>query len=393
MRQTLINYFWHLPIAILANIVYGFPSKKLKVIGVTGTSGKTTTSHLIYHLLDSAGYKAALISTIGAKIGKQNVETGLHVTNPEAFPLQKILKHIHAGGFEYVVLEVTSHGLDQFRTWGIEFLYGVLTNISHEHLDYHKTMARYTAAKLKLIKQAQTAVLNSKDSSFLPALKAAKRRVIEYDSSQAVGLPPLLRGDFNRANVAAAQAVVLDLGVSREEISGWLKTFPSLPGRMELIQEKPFKIFIDFAHKPDALEKVLTSLRTMAGAKGRVIIVFGSAGLRDRLKRPVMGAIAAKLADLTVLTAEDPRTESAEDIIEQIASGYRKVKKPKSHRLFREPDRQKAINLAIKLARPGDVLVALGKSHEKSMCFGKIEYPWSEHQAVLKALKLKKEGK
>ncbi len=372
----------------MANWWFGYPSRFLKVIGVTGTSGKTTTAHLIYHLLHQAGFKVALISSIAAKIGQKTIETGLHVTNPDPWPLQRLLKLIKEKNYQYVVLEVTSHGLDQYRCWGIGFDYGILTNISHEHLDYHKTLERYREAKLKLVQSSQTAVLNRVDPSFPAALSAAKGKTIEYGPDDALGLPPALPGEFNKANVAAAQAVAVDLGVAKTEIIASLKSFPSLPGRMEFILEKPFKIVIDFAHKPDALEKALTWLRSKT--KGRLIAVFGCAGLRDRLKRPIMGAISARLAEITILTAEDPRTEDVNKIIEAIAGGWRAVKKPKSHRLLIEPDRQKAINLAISLAKPGDVVGLFGKSNEKSMCFGTIEYPWSEHRAVLLALKLKK---
>ncbi len=388
LPQRLINLLWHLPQAVWANWWFGYPSRSLKVIGVTGTSGKTTTAHLLYHLLQKAGFKVALVSTIAAKIGQKTVETGLHVTNPDPWPLQRLLKLIKEKNYQYVVLEVTSHGLDQFRTWGIYFDYGVLTNVSHEHLDYHQTLERYLEAKLKLVRGCRIAVLNKADPSFAAALAAASGKIIEYDSGAAWGLPPTLVGEFNRANVAAAQAVALDLGLSKAEIIASLKSFPSLPGRMEFIQEKPFKIVIDFAHKPDALEKALTWLRSKT--KGRLIAVFGCAGLRDRLKRPIMGAISARLAEITILTAEDPRTEDVNKIIEAIAVGWRGEKKAKNHRLLIEPDRQKAINLAISLARPGDVVGLFGKSHEKSMCFGTIEYPWSEHRAVLSALKLKK---
>src|SRR3972149_7310050 len=163
--QVLKNYFYHLPQAILANRHFHYPSRRLKIIGVTGTSGKTTTSHLIYHLLNENGFKVALISTIAAKIGNDELDTGLHVTNPEPFPLQQLLLNIANQDYQYVVLEVTSHGLDQFRVWGIKFDYGVITNITHEHLDYHRNMARYRQAKFRLLKQSRMAVLNSHDAS------------------------------------------------------------------------------------------------------------------------------------------------------------------------------------------------------------------------------------
>lgn len=363
VKQWLINRFWHLPQAVLANLWYGWPSRHLKVIGVTGTSGKTTTAHLIYHLLRQAGFKVALISSVSVP--------GLHVTNPDPFTLQKMLHQLTRQKREYLVLEVTSHGLDQFRCWGISFDYGVLTNISHEHLDYHKTLERYLQAKLKLIRSAKIAVLNRNDSSFKLARAAARGKIVTFTD----------KPDFMAANNNAAMAVALDLGIDRAKIGAALAGFSGVTGRMEVVQEKPFKIVIDFAHKPDALEKALKFLRR--NLKGRIIAVFGCAGLRDWLKRPMMGEISGRLADVTILTAEDPRTENVNGIIQQIKAGFKSKKK-----LYSEPDRQKAINLAIRLAKPGDVVALFGKSHEKSMCFGTIELAWSEHQAVKKALKL-----
>ncbi|MBU2052237.1 UDP-N-acetylmuramoyl-L-alanyl-D-glutamate--2,6-diaminopimelate ligase [Patescibacteria group bacterium] len=361
--QRLINLFWHLPQAILANLWFGYPSRRLKVIGVTGTSGKTTTAHLIHHLLQAVGFKVALISSISAP--------GLHVTNPEPFTLQKMLKKLVGQGYQYLVLEVTSHGLDQYRNWGIPFTYGVLTNITHEHLDYHRFFNQYRQAKLKLVRLAKIAVLNRDDPSFKLAQAVARGKTLIFTD----------KPDFLAANVNAATAVALDLGIGRQKIEAALKSFPGIPGRMEVVLEKPFTVVIDFAHKPDALEKALQFLRRRT--KGRIIAVFGCAGLRDHLKRPIMGEISGRLADMTILTAEDPRTEEVNQIINEIKTGFNTRKK-----LYLEPDRQKAINLAIRLAKPGDVVGLFGKAHEKSMCFGTIEYPWSEHQAVKKALKL-----
>lgn len=339
IRQKLINYFWHLPVAVLANLVYGFPSRKLIVIGITGTSGKTTVSHLLHHILVKAGIKAALLSTVSVP--------GLHVTNPGPFVLQKLLSQYLKDGYTHVVLEVTSHGLDQNRNWGVKFDFGLITNITREHLDYHKTMANYRKAKEKLLKMA--------------------RVTVKFTQSQ----------DFATANLNAATALAGAVGVNRLVINQAIKTFPGVSGRMELVYDKDFKIYIDFAHKPDALEKALTYLKPKT--KGKLIAVFGCAGLRDKGKRPIMGEIACRLADQVILTAEDPRTEAAGDIIEQIAAGCR-------GNCLKIPDRQEAINRAISLAKPGDTVVCLGKAQEKSMCFGRIEYPWNEYAAVKKAV-------
>jgi UDP-N-acetylmuramoyl-L-alanyl-D-glutamate--2,6-diaminopimelate ligase len=384
----LVNHLWHLPKAVLANLYYGFPSKKLTVIGITGTSGKTTTAHLIYHLLQKNGFKTALISTISAKIGKQEIDIGLHVTNPDPFLLQKLLKRIVGQGCDHLILEVTSHGLDQHRVWGIQFDYGVLLNITHEHLDYHKSFKNYQKTKFKLIKNSRIAVLNVNHQSYSAACQLAPGKVINFRSQQIKSLPGALVGSFNKTNVAAASAVVKNLGVAKEDINKALQTFPGIPGRMEFIQTSPFTIIIDFAHKPDALEKALRAIKKLKGKKGRLISVFGSAGLRDVQKRPLMGKISAQLSDITILTAEDPRTENVNHIINQIEAGWQKAKG--KQQLFKQPDRQLAINLAIKLAKPGDYVALFGKAHEKSICFGTIEHPWSEHQAVQKALKARK---
>ena len=350
--NSLVNIFWHLPKAILANLYYSFPSKDLTVIGITGTSGKTSVAHLTYHLLLKAGYKVALISTIEAKIGKKTIDIGLHVTNPDPFLLQKLLKTIKTKGYTHVVLEVTSHGLDQHRCWGVQFDYGLITNLAHEHLDYHGTIEKYHQAKRKLLKMAKKSV----------TFKASK--------------------DFLIANQNAATSLAKAVGVDQKNIKKALKSFPGVPGRMEYIQTKPFTVVIDFAHKPDALESALITLRKLKPK--RIISVFGCAGLRDHQKRPLMGEIAAKLSDVTILTAEDPRTETVTDINNQIEAGYKKAKGKNLHRI---PDREQAIKKAIQLAKPGDLVALFGKSHEKSMCFGTIEYPWSEHLAVKKALK------
>lgn len=368
LPNWLVNTFWHLPKAILANLLYGFPSRNLTIIGITGTSGKTSVCHLLHHILQASGLKAALISTISAP--------GLHVTNPEPFVLQKLIKNAVKAGDQYLILEVTSHGLDQHRTWGIVFTYGVITNIRHEHLDYHRTFVNYQQAKFKLIKACQIAVLNQDDPSSTAARKIALGKILTFSD----------HSDFQQANLSAALVVARDLGISQTKLDAAMRSFPGIPGRMEIIQTKPFTIVIDFAHKPDALEKTLQFLRRQTTK--RLIAVFGCAGLRDRLKRPIMGAISARLANITVLTAEDPRTEDLSKIIEAIAAGWREERKAKNHRLLIEPDRQKAINLAIRLARPGDVVGLFGKAHEKSICFGTIEYPWSEYQAVKKAIKL-----
>lgn len=352
MPQWVVNYFWHLPKAVLANVVYGFPAGGLKVVGVTGTDGKTTTVHMIFEILKAAGKKASLISTISSP--------GLHVTSPDPFVVQKLIRKAVAEGSEYMVLEVTSHALDQFRFWGIKFEAGLITNITHEHLDYHKSFRNYYQTKLKLLKMAKIPVQYKK-----------------------LKLKLKIPGDYNIENASAAIAVTTALGIDQERARKVVENFIGLIGRMEEVKNNlGIKIIIDFAHTPNGLEQTLKTLRSHIGS-GKLIAVFGSAGKRDKGKRPLMGKIARKLADYVVVTAEDPRGE-LETISKQITQGAKL-----GVNLFVINDRQEAIDFAInKLAKKDDIVGIFGKGHERSMNLdGKHEIPWSDQEAVKKALK------
>ena len=375
-----------------------YPASDMTVIGVTGTDGKTSTTNLIYHILKSAGFKVSMISTIKAVIGDKEYDTGLHVTNPDPFMLQKLLNEAKENGSKYAVLEVTSHGLAQYRNIGANISIGVITNISHEHLDYHKTMHNYIATKAKILKGVKYSVLNRDDKNFMTLKNHSCGRLFTFGVKKQADFTPKtfsfktrLPGLYNKYNCLAAIAVARILGVEDEQIRKAVLSFKGIPGRMEEVKNKKgFRVFIDFAHKPNALENILLTSRKMT--KGRVIAVFGAAGLRDRTKRPIMGEIAGRLADISVLTAEDPRTENVNRIINQISRGVQKT----NGKLYKIPDRRKAINYAIKkLAKKGDLLLFLGKGHEKSMCFGKTEYPWDEKEEIIKALGVKnvKSGK
>ncbi len=385
--NSAVNYGKHLPTAVLANFKYGFPSKGLKVIGVTGTDGKTTTVHMIYALLKNTGLKASMISTIKAVIGDKEYETGFHVTNPPASELQKYIKQAKEAGSEYLVLEVTSQGLVQFRTWGINFNIGVITNITHDHLDYHKTFENYLNAKAILIKNSQYAVLNKDDKNFDRLRNLSKGKVVSYSISDKADvtnkqfkLKLQLPGNYNISNALAALSVATILELDAKKSIDILNKFENLEGRMQEIKNnKGLKIIIDFAHTPNALENALNSLKK--NSKGRIISVFGAASERDQEKRPVMGRISAKLANITILTDEDPRFEDSMKIINDIASNSFN-----SENLYKEPDRAKAIKLAISLAKRGDTIAIFGKGHEKSMNYKGKELPWSDKEAVEKAL-------
>ena len=385
----------HLANAFLASFFYGFPSRKLTVIGVTGTDGKTTTATLIYHILRSAGKKVALISTVSARIGKKEIDTGFHVTTPSPWALQKLIRKISLKNYQYLVLEATSHGLDQHRLFGINFHIAVLTNITHEHLDYHQTFDNYLKAKAKLFRHAHHAVLNEQDESSTRIKSLLPSKTIVHPCNLKKANDDILKSakarfpeEFNWSNSLAAATAADILELSTKDICKAIKSFPQIKGRMEQIaNKKGIKVFIDFAHTPNALDSALKSLRSMIDNRNsKLIAVYGSAGLRDEAKRPMMGKIGSRLADTVILTAEDPRTEDVNNIISQIKKGS-----TSKATVYTEPDRQKAIDLAIvKLAQKGDIVAVFGKGHEKSMSFGKIEYPWSDHHAVNKALKKRK---
>jgi UDP-N-acetylmuramoyl-L-alanyl-D-glutamate--2,6-diaminopimelate ligase len=418
-------------LAHLAAAFYGYPSRQLRLIGVTGTDGKTTTIAFTRAVLEAAGHRTGMISTVsavrppfpptlGGQGGGEEVETGLHTTTPEAPDVQRYLAWMVAAGAEYAVLEATSHGLDQQRVAACDFDVAAVTNITHEHLDYHGTYEAYREAKARLFRSLATtyrkpgvpkvAILNADDTSFayLQEIPADQRlsygltnpadiRAREITHSPA-GLrftaetprgpfaveSPLL-GAFNVPNILAAIAVGLSQGVPIEAMQGGVKAVKGVVGRMERVDAgQDFKVLIDFAHTPCALERALETVRELAA--GRVIVVFGCAGLRDRAKRPWMGGIAGRLADCIVITAEDPRTEDLDEIMAQIAAGCEEVGRREGADYWRIGDRGEAIAFAIGLARPGDLVIVTGKGHERSMCFGTTEVPWSDHKAVREAL-------
>ncbi|MEP7167648.1 MAG: Mur ligase family protein, partial [Candidatus Woesebacteria bacterium] len=278
MLQKLKN-FYHLGQAIAANIVYGFPSKKLQVIAITGTDGKTTTSTLVYHILKTAGKKVALISTVAAYIGDDAIDTGFHVTTPSPFSLQKLLAKVAKADMEYVVLEVTSHGIDQNRVWGIHPTIAAITNVTHEHLDYHKTFENYLNTKAKLLAESKNAILNRDAKDSYELLKNyCEENKIEYKSVGSDSLVSTVRssvrerfGDqrYNYENSAVASAIAGLVGVKEKTIAQAIKTFPGVPGRMEEVtRAHGIKVIVDFAHTPNALEQALQSLK----GKGRLIV-------------------------------------------------------------------------------------------------------------------------
>ncbi len=408
----------------LAAAYYGYPAQQLLVIGVTGTDGKTTTTNLIFSILKAAGIKVGLISTVGAVIGDEEMPTGLHVTTPTAPEVQMYLRRMVDAGLTHCVLETTSHGLAQGRVRGVDYDVAVLTNVTHEHLDFHGSFENYRAAKGVLFKNLaesfrkpgieKIAVINLDDENAPYFLDFPADRKITYslyrpseaDFSAWVELRPggmllsirdrthdlarvrtALVGHFNAQNILAATAATWSLlDHPAKAIKAGIKAMPPVPGRMERIDEgQDFLAIVDFAHTPNALRRALETSRQMTA--GRVIAVFGSAGLRDREKRRLMAEVSAELADISIFTAEDPRTESLDDILQAMADGAISKGGVEGKTFYRLPDRGQAIAFACSLARPGDLVIACGKGHEQSMAFGTVEYPWDDREAMRAALR------
>lgn len=417
-------------LAYLSAAFYHFPARRMTMIGVTGTDGKTTTSSLIYQILVSDGVNAGMISTLNAVFGDEILDTGFHVTTPEAPDLQNYLAQMayhDPKPVTHVVLESTSHGLDQHRVTGCDFDIGVITNITHEHLDYHKRFDDYRNAKARLFRllaetptkkqgNIRLAVLNRDDPSYyyfselVANLKPPVGQVcygisldaeiratnIAYKNEKlsfeivrtGIHLPIEcnLVGSFNIQNcLAAFTATSEGLQIDQEIIKEGIDRFKSLPGRMESVDlGQEFKVIVDFAHTPNALKNALFVAREICS--GRIIAVFGSAGLRDREKRRIMAEISAQLADMSILTAEDPRTESIESILKEMAAGAESYGGEEGKTFWRIPDRREAIRFAINFAKRNDLVIICGKGHEQSMCFGEIEYSWDDRIAVKAAL-------
>lgn len=405
MWRTSKNLY-HLFQAVIANIQYGFPGRNMTVIGVTGTDGKTTTASIIYHILKTAGYKAALLTTVSAIIDDESFDTGFHVTTPDPFSLQKYLLLARKKGVTHFILETTSHSLDQNRVWGIPFAFGVLTNITHEHLDYHNTYEKYAEAKFKLLRKANVAIVNCDDESYKLIAnrkwQIANSKVITYGLKETADITPKkfvfktnLIGEFNQYNCLAAIATARQLSIDDETIRKALLTVISPVGRMEIVYDKDFRVIIDFAHTPNAIEKMLIALSKEK--KHRLIHVFGSASKRDVSKRPLMGNASARFADVIILTAEDPRGESVEHIMADIQEGIPQSFVFKDYEstgittdtqvFYKIADRKKAIGFAIQIAEKGDIVVMTGKAHESSMNYGKGEEPWDEFGVTYSALK------
>ena len=393
---------------------YGFPGRKLKVIGVTGTNGKTTTSFMIWKMLNNSGRKAGVMTTVGWGVDEIH-EQMEHMTTVDSNILNKRIKKIVEAGAEYLVLELTSHAMAQHRSLGIPIDVAVMTNVTHEHLDYHKTFERYRDAKRKLFKQAKYGIINADDPSAeyfesdvdkyvtygvqYGEMKAENIKLkpdgVEYiiPSENDLKIKTRIAGNFNVYNSLACVAVGKRLGLSDKEIKDGIFALTEVEGRMVKIDEgQSFTAIMDYAHTPDAFEKLLPDMKK--ATSGRLIVVFGSAGgRRDPSKRKPMGEIAGKYADVVILTEEDDRDTPGDEIMEQIAEGAREHGKKDNKDLFKILDRPTAILEACKMAKRGDTVLFLGKGNEKTIERADGVHAYYELDEIKKALKKIKKNK
>ena len=387
--------------AVASATAYGDPARNLRLLGVTGTNGKTTTTSIMRHLFDDGDGSSASIGTLGVLVGSggEILPGGSGLTTPGPVELQRILRDLADRGAQTIAMEVSSHSLDQRRVDGLEFDVAVFTNLTRDHLDYHGTMERYLEAKVRLLdylKADGTVVINA-DAPEWNSLKARSRpltfavresadvraedirytsegsewRLVTPRGSADVSLP--LIGDINVENALAAAATAFALGQTPASIASRLRTVPQVAGRLEIISTRP-TVLRDYAHTPDALERSLKTAR--AFARGKLIVVFGCGGDRDKGKRPLMGEIAERGADCAIVTSDNPRTEDPDAIIDDIEAGMRGSK----HQ--RVTDRLSAIQRAIDLAEDGDIVLLAGKGHETYQIRGTTSYPFDEKEIV-----------
>lgn len=384
-------------------VLEGIPAKSrarkalrdLTLIGITGTDGKTTTSTLLYHLLTTAGIKTGLISTVGGYVGTKVLDTGLHVTSPGPKDLYKLITKMKKAGCTHIVLEATSHGLYQYRFWGIRPSIAGVTNVTHEHLDYHQNWEEYAKAKFLLLSKAKSAYINMDDNSrsfFLKQNWSKKTQLHKYSlesplpKSVKKAITTRFPQDYNQSNAMLAVSIATELGVSTDILAKGISSFEGVPGRMEIVAQKPIQVIVDFAHTPNSLERLLTNVRPTVPSGNKLIVVFGCAGLRDTQKRPLMGEIAARLADVAIFTAEDPRTENIWSIFRQMKGGVTQ----NHNTIVTIPDREEAIRFAIqKTARTGDTVLICGKGHERSMCDETGEHEWHDPTVAQRILEEK----
>ncbi len=410
---------------------YGNPGRKLKIIGVTGTDGKTSTCVLLYEVFKKAGLRVGLISTIGAKIDSDWLDTQLHMTSPDPALIQQLLAKMYDEKVDYVVLEVTSIALDQHRFFGCNFLLGVFLNLAPEHLDYHLDMDKYLFAKSKLLSRSTIALANGDDPATLKLKKLVAKEITTFGTHQRNNIRATdikLNSDYlsfqvgNEAfktnsnyeyqlyNILAVLAIIRQLQIPDEILISTILDYPQTKGRREEVSnEQGIKCIIDYGHTPQAFLATFSSLRKTY-PENNIISIFGATGGRDMTKRPKMGEIASKFCNLSILTTDDTRQEDVKTINSQIISGMktgthtyalknnlpnkteiRNIRKLlKSRNLYLEiNNRQDAITTALLIAQKEDIVISLGIGHQKTILIGATEYPWSENDAFRTALNTK----
>ncbi len=390
----------------LAAAFYGFPARQLKIIGITGTKGKTTTSFMLRSILKAAGHETGLIGTVCTLIGDTEYEQSM--TTPDPVEFQKILSEMLARGMEYVIMEVSAHALDMHRIDGVEFACAGFTNLSQDHLDYFGTMDKYLEAKLRILDMTPKLSLNVDDEVVASAARkrgAQFERVgiraqadvyanqieptesgmdfdLSFHKKAKAHITLHLSGIFNVYNALMAASLAWQAGIAIEDIQKGLDAIRNVPGRVELLDtHTPYRVILDYAHSPDALENVLTTLRS--STKRRLIAVFGCGGGRDKLKRPIMGRIGGRLADFCVVTSDNPRNEEPMQIISEIEEGIREV----TDRYIVIENRREAIRYALEMAESGDTVVLAGKGHETYQEIKGVKHPFDEKDIVSELLK------
>ena len=413
---------YHKAQANWSNFASGHPSKKIKLIGVTGTKGKTTICNLIAAVLDASGEKSAMETTINTKIADtvtMHSEKSRWITTPPTAVINNFLKRAIAAECKYAVLEVTSQAIDQYRVWGLDFDILIFSNLSHDHIDYHGSKEKYLEAKLKVFKDnpKAVAIINIDDpesQNFIDAKNAQKilysvkkpfengivaRKILESPTgsiftavvgSNQITIDLQIPGMFNISNALAAIASGIACGVEVDKIKSGLESVAGIPGRMERIIVSPkqdFEVIVDYAHNADSLKNVYETIKqSMAKRGGKIIAVLGATGRRDKTKRPIMGALAGKFADLVFVTNEDPYDEDPMSIIDAVAAGVLKGKKGKwrlNNNYWKILDRHEAIRRAIETAERGDIIIVTGKGAEEVMAVGENKFePFSDRRVV-----------
>ena len=398
---------YHFAQALAAGIKYRFPGKKLRIIGVTGTNGKTTTCFMIWHMLNSAGYKTGLMTTVAWGVKKLQPELG-HMTTVDAFTLNQRISTIQKQGAKFLVLEVTSHALAEYRTLGVPIEIAVFTNLTHDHLDYHKTLTKYRQAKGKLFKKARFSILNADD----PATKTYQKLAQEYTTYgikngenraknlkltvkgvkysfgdiKPIKIKTQIPGEFNVYNSMAAALVGKRLGLTEKQIADGIASLTEVEGRMNRLQlGQDYEVIVDFAHTPDAFQKVFDSVKAPSKS-GRIISLFGGAGRRDESTRSERGEIAGKYSDICIITEDDSRDEDPRSIMAMFREGCKKAGM-KDSAIIEIVNREDAIFKAISLAKKGDLVLILGKGHEKTILRADGPHAFEDLKVTTKAIK------